>query len=215
MSCTPSSTALAGELGSNNIAKYAPLGLAQKTGMTCPTRWPASSLHPMGDENYHQRYYPATLSPSASARVKPRSRQSNLGAALADRRRHGHFVPVTHVVNAGSGSRKYAPIHSSTASPAPRGQNRVPLNQDTWMTITDGNRRCHLARLYHTGLPRILRASTFRPKTRNRAGSRRAATPTPRAAPKPPTPWFVGMIPRRNPELDRVLQGRRLGPVGP
>jgi penicillin-binding protein 2 len=84
------------------------------------------------------------------------------------------------------------------------GDKQMPLNPDTWMTITEGMAQTTQAGPYHTAALAHLEGIDFAGKTgtaqvvgggdtHNKGGAR-----TPNA-------WFVGMVPRRNPEFAVVV----------
>jgi len=84
------------------------------------------------------------------------------------------------------------------------GDKQLPLNPDTWMTITEGMAQTTQPGPYHTGEGAHLEGIDFAGKTgtaqvvgggdtHNKGGAR-----TPNA-------WFVGMVPRRNPEFAVVV----------
>jgi len=59
LSCDTFFYALAQKLGIDTIAKYATsLGLAPRPESTCRRKSGHHALHAVGDENYHQKYYP-------------------------------------------------------------------------------------------------------------------------------------------------------------
>ena len=145
-----------------------------------------------------------STSPSARARLKPRL-SSSLASSAA-------LLPTA----TWSGPTSSSPISSrptsarrcSKASPAPATPMSPSIPQN-WVTITDGMAAGHPARrLPHRrlGAPRRHR---LRRQDRNRPGDEPRGSGQDQQGPcHRPNVWFVGVTPRRNPELVVAVSGR-------
>jgi penicillin-binding protein 2 len=80
------------------------------------------------------------------------------------------------------------------------GDATFPLDGDTWMTITDGMAAATTPGLYHTAEAAHLDGVDFAGKTGTAQVVGGGDTHT-KGGSKTPNAWFVGMIPRRNPEI--------------
>jgi penicillin-binding protein 2 len=76
----------------------------------------------------------------------------------------------------------------------------VPLNPDTWEIITDGMAAATSPGLYHTAEAAHMEGVDFAGKTGTAQVVGGGDTHTKGGA-KTPNSWFVGMVPRRNPEI--------------
>ena len=196
LSCDTFFYTLAQKLGIDTIAKYATeFGLAQKTGIDLPdekagvmpsTQWEM--------KNFHQRYYPGnTISVGigqGETQVTPLQLARALGGIASD----GHFVRP-HVVNPEQlpANMRQAIVDSFPGS----GDKTVPLNPDTWMIITDG---MAAATTNGTAAASHIEGIDFAGKTGTAQVVGGGDTHTKGGA-KTPNSWFVGMVPRRNPEI--------------
>jgi penicillin-binding protein 2 len=199
LSCDTFFYALAQKLGIDTIARYATaLGLGSKTGIDLPdekagvmpsTQWEM--------KNYHQRYYPGnTISVGigqGETQVTPLQLARALGGIASD----GHLVRP-HVVMAGQVSAQYqqAVLDSFPGS----GEKSVPLNPDTWMTITDGMAAALDPSKGGTASAARVEGVDFAGKTGTAQVVGGGDTHT-KGGNKTPNSWFVGMVPRRNPEI--------------
>jgi penicillin-binding protein 2 len=84
------------------------------------------------------------------------------------------------------------------------GDKTVPLDAETWMTITDGMAAATTPGLYHTAAAAHLEGVDFAGKTGTAQVVGGGDTHT-KGGSKTPNAWFVGMIPRRNPEIAIVV----------
>jgi membrane peptidoglycan carboxypeptidase len=75
-----------------------------------------------------------------------------------------------------------------------------PLNPDTWTIITDGMAAATTPGLYHTAEAAHMQGIDFAGKTGTAQVVGGGDTHTKGGA-KTPNSWFVGMVPRRNPEI--------------
>jgi penicillin-binding protein 2 len=84
------------------------------------------------------------------------------------------------------------------------GEKVVPLNMDTWMTITDGMAAATTPGLYHTAEGAHIEGVDFAGKTGTAQVVGGGDTHVKGGA-RTPNSWFVGMVPRRNPEFAIVV----------
>ena len=143
---------------------------------------------------------PATPSRSASARARRRSRRSSWCGRLAGIASDGHFVRP-HV---GGRRTSFPPISARrfwTSFPG-SGDKNVPLNPDTWMTITDG-----MAAATTTGTAAGLphRRHRLCRQDRHRPGGGRRRHPRQGRRARPPTPGLWAWCPGAIPELAIVV----------
>jgi penicillin-binding protein 2 len=84
------------------------------------------------------------------------------------------------------------------------GDRQVELGSDTWMTVTEGMAQATSPGLYHTAEGAHLEGIDFAGKTGTAQVVGGGDTHTKGGA-KTPNAWFVGMVPRRNPEVAVVV----------
>ncbi|MGA2671666.1 MAG: penicillin-binding protein 2 [Terracidiphilus sp.] len=196
LSCDTFFYTLAQKLGIDTIARYATaLGLGSKTGIDLPdekagvmpsTQWEM--------KNFHQKYYPGnTISVGigqGETQVTPLQLARALGGIASD----GHMVRP-HVVAPDQIS---AEFHQGILDNYPgSGAVTVPMDPDTWNTITDG---MAAATTTGTAAAAHLDGVDFAGKTGTAQVVGGGDTHVKGGA-KTPNSWFVGMVPRRNPEI--------------
>jgi penicillin-binding protein 2 len=196
LSCDTFFYTLAQKLGIDTIAKYATeFGLGQKTGIDLPNEMAGIMPSTQWEmKNYHQRYYPGnTISVGigqGETQVTPLQLARALGGIASD----GHFVRP-HVVNP---DQLPANLRQAIQDSFPgSGDKTVPLNPDTWMIITDG---MAAATTNGTAAASHIEGIDFAGKTGTAQVVGGGDTHTKGGA-KTPNSWFVGMVPRRNPEI--------------
>jgi penicillin-binding protein 2 len=196
LSCDTFFYTLAQKLGIDTIAKYATaLGLGEKTGIDLPnemagvmpsTKWEM--------KNFHRRWYPgSTISVGigqGEVAVTPLQLARALGGIASD----GHLVRP-HVVMAGQIPAQFqqAVLESFPGS----GNVNFSLNPDTWSIITDG---MAAATTTGTAAAAHMDGIDFAGKTGTAQVVGSGDTHVKGGA-KTPNSWFVGMAPRRNPEI--------------
>jgi penicillin-binding protein 2 len=196
LSCDTFFYALAQRLGIDTIAKYATsFGLSQKTGIDLPNEMAGIMPSTQWEmKNYHQKYYAGNTISVGIGQGETQVTPLQLARALGGIASNGHFVRP-HVVNTDQlpADFRQAIIDTFPGS----GEKTVPLNPDTWMTITDG-----MAAATTTGTAAGARIEgvDFAGKTGTAQVTETGDTHTKGGA-KTPNSWFVGMVPRRNPEL--------------
>lgn len=198
LSCDTFFYTLAQKLGIDTIAKYATaFGLAQKTGIDLPNEMAGVMPSTQWEmKNFHQKYYAgSTISVGigqGETQVTPLQLARALGGIASD----GHFVRphvVDPVVNKLPADFEQAIKDSFPGS----GDSNFPLNPDTWAIITDG-----MAAATTTGTAGAahIEGVDFAGKTGTAQVVGGGDTHTKGGA-KTPNSWFVGMVPRRNPEI--------------
>src|SRR5581483_11729951 len=203
MSCDTFFYTMAQRLGIDTIAKYAvSFGLSQKTGVDLPNEMAGIMPSTQWElKNYHQKYYAGnTISVGigqGETQVTPIQLLRTLSGLASD----GHFVRP-HVVDPNElpSDFRQAVLDSFPGS----GDKVVPLNPDTWMTITDGMAAATTPGLYHTAEAAHLEGVDFAGKSGTAQVVGGGDTHTKGGA-KTPNAWFVGMVPRRNPEMAIVV----------
>ncbi len=197
LSCDTFFYTLAQKLGIDTIARYATsFGIGSKTGIDLPgemagimpsTQWEM--------KNYHQKYYAGNTISVGIGQGETQVTPLQLARALGGIASGGHFVRP-HVVMPDQNipaDFQQAIIESFPGS----GDKNVPLNPDTWTIITDG-----MAAATTTGTASAshLEGIDFAGKTGTAQVVGGGDTHTKGGA-KTPNSWFVGMVPRRNPEI--------------
>jgi len=196
LSCDTFFYTLAQKLGIDTIAKYATdFGLGQKTGIDLPNEMAGVMPSTQWEmKNFHQRYYPGnTISVGigqGETQVTPLQLARALGGIASD----GHFVRP-HVVNS---DQLPADFRQAVEDSFPgSGDKEVPMNPDTWQIITDG---MAAATTTGTAAAAHIEGIDFAGKTGTAQVVGSGDTHI-KGGEKTPNSWFVGMVPRRNPEI--------------
>lgn len=203
MSCDTFFYSLAQRLGIDTIAKYAKeFGLAQKTGIDLPNEM--TGLVPSTEwewKNFHQKYYPGNTISVGIGQGETQVTPIQLLRALSGIASDGHFVRP-HVVNPNEipAQMRQAVLEQFPGS----GDKYVPLGDQTWTTITDGMAAATTPGLYHTAEGAHIQGVDFAGKTGTAQVVGGGDTHT-RGGARTPNAWFVGMVPRRNPEFAIVV----------
>jgi penicillin-binding protein 2 len=196
LSCDTFFYTLAQKLGIDTIARYATsFGLGQKTGIDLPdekagvmpsTQWEM--------KNYHQKYFVGNTISVGIGQGETQVTPVQLARALGGIASNGHFVRP-HLVNTEQLPTEFrqALMDSFPGS----GEKTVPLNPDTWMIITDG---MAAATTTGTAAAAHIEGVDFAGKTGTAQVVGSGDTHVKGGA-KTPNSWFVGMVPRRNPEI--------------
>jgi penicillin-binding protein 2 len=197
LSCDTFFYTLAQKLGIDTIAKYATdFGLGQKTGIDLPNEMAGVMPSTQWEmKNFHQRYYPGnTISVGigqGETQVTPLQLARTLGGIASD----GHFVRP-HVVMPDQNIP--ADFRQAVQESFPgSGDKEVPLNPDTWTIITDG---MAAATTTGTAAAAHIEGVDFAGKTGTAQVVGGGDTHV-KGGEKTPNSWFVGMVPRRNPEI--------------
>jgi penicillin-binding protein 2 len=200
LSCDTFFYALAQRLGIDTIARYATsFGLSQKTGVDLPgemagimpsTQWEM--------KNYHQKYYAGNTISVGIGQGETQVTPLQLLRALSGLASKGHFVRP-HLVNPAELPQDFRQALPDSFPGS--GDKTVPLGDEAWMTITEG-----MAAATTTGTAGAahLDGIDFAGKTGTAQVTGMGDTHVKGGA-KTPNAWFVGMVPRRNPEFAVVV----------
>jgi len=200
LSCDTFFYTLAQRLGIDTIARYATsFGLAQKTGIDMPNEMTGVMPSTQWEwKNYHQKYYAGNTISVGIGQGETQVTPIQLLRALSGIASDGHFVRP-HVVDPAQlpADFRQAVLESFPGS----GDKTVPLNPDTWATITDG-----MAAATTTGTAGAshIQGVDFAGKTGTAQVVGGGDTHV-RGGERTPNSWFVGMVPRRNPEFAVVV----------
>ena len=192
---------LGDKLGIDRIVKYADaFGYGQKTGIDLPGE--QAGLMPSPQwliRNFHHRWYPdETLDVSigqGAVEATPIQLARIIGGIASD----GHLVRP-HVVFPDELTPEFR--KELLASFPGSGDAFVPMDPDTWVTVTDGMAEVTQPGLYHTAGGEHLEGIDFAGKTGTaQLMSHEALGKIEKGKVTRPNVWFVGITPRRNPEL--------------
>jgi penicillin-binding protein 2 len=200
MSCDTFFYTLAQKLGIDTIAKYATaFGIGLKTGIDLPNEMAGVMPSTQWEmKNFHQKYYAGNTISVGIGQGETQVTPLQLARALGGIASGGHFVRP-HVVMPEQNIP--ADFRQAIQDSFPgSGDKEFPLNQDTWTIITDGMAAATTPGLYHTAEAAHLEGVDFAGKTGTAQVVGGGDTHTKGGA-KTPNAWFVGMIPRRNPEI--------------
>jgi penicillin-binding protein 2 len=206
MSCDTFFYTLAQKLGIDTIAKYATeFGLSQKTGVDLPNEMAGIMPSTQWElKNYHQKYYAGNTISVGIGQGETQVTPIQLLRALSGLASDGHFVRP-RVIDPDVDHQVPADFHQAVLDSFPgSGDRTVSLNPDTWMTLTDGMAAATTPGLYHTAEAAHLDGVDFAGKTGTAQVVGGGDTHTKGGA-KTPNAWFVGMVPRRNPEMAIVV----------
>ena len=200
LSCDTFFYALAEKLGIDTIAKYATsLGFSSKTGIDLPNEM--SGVMPSTQwkmKNYHEKWYAGEVISVGIGQGAVAATPLQLVRALSGIASNGHLVRP-HVVDPGQ---LPAQLRQAVLDTYPgAGVKDVSLNSDTWMTVTEG---MAAATTTGTAAASHLEGVDFAGKTGTAQVVGGGDTHT-RGGLKTPNAWFVGMVPRRNPEFAVVV----------
>jgi penicillin-binding protein 2 len=192
---------LGDKLGIDRISKYADeFGYGQKTGIDLPGE--QAGLMPSAQwkmKNYHARWYPDETLDVAIGQGAVEATPLQLARIIGGIASGGHMVrPHVVVPDKLPQDFRKALIESFPGS----GDAYVPIDPDTWTTVTDGMFQVTQPGLYHTAGAEGLPGIDFAGKTGTaQQMSHEALGKTNKGRSTYPNVWFVGVTPRRNPEL--------------
>jgi penicillin-binding protein 2 len=202
-SCDTFYYTLADKLGIDTIARYAKsAGLGQRTGVDLPNE--AAGIVPSSEwklKNYHEKWYvgetvsvgigqgPVTVTPIQLARM------------ISGIASNGHFVRP-HVVDPIENKLPAQFRQALTDSFPGSGEATIDLDAETWMIITEGMAEATSPGVYNTAFASHLEGVDFAGKTGTAQVASHAAIKLLGGGKEfLPNGWFVGVIPRRNPEF--------------
>jgi len=199
LSCDTYYYTLADKLGIDRIARYAvSLGISQKTGIDLPDE--ASGIMPSTAwklKTQHERWYPSEAISVGIGQGAVTATPLQLARALGGIA-SGGVLHRPHVVLPGQVDAQLtqAVLESYPGS----GEKTIPLAADNWQIITDG-----MAAVTTTGTAAAtghLEGIDFAGKTGTaQVMSHAALAKSDKGHNTVPNAWFVGMAPRRNPDI--------------
>jgi len=200
-SCDTFYYALAEKLGIDTIAKYAKsVGLAQKTGIDLPGE--ASGTMPSTEwklKTQHEKWYAGEVISVGIGQGAVQVTPVQLARALSGIASGGKLVRPHVVLADGIPSQIAANIAENYSG---SGAKTIPMTTGNWETITDAMAQTMLPGGFDTGAAVRLDGIDFAGKTgtaevvSHSAGATSLGTGAERA-----NAWFVGMAPRRNPDI--------------
>jgi penicillin-binding protein 2 len=192
---------LGDRLGIDRIAKYATeFGYGQKTGIDLPGE--QAGLMPSAQwlmKAYHHRWYPDETLDVAIGQGAVEATPIQLARIIGGIASGGHLVrPHTVFPDELPDDFRRALQDSYPGS----GKVDIPIDPDNWQIITDGMAQVTVPALYHTAGSAHLEGIDLAGKTGTaQLMSHQALDKTGKGKVTRPNVWFVGVVPRRNPEL--------------
>lgn len=200
-SCDTYYYTLANRLGIDTIARYAKsVGLGQRTGVDLPNE--ASGNVPSTEwklKTFHEKWFAGeTISVGigqGAVTVTPIQLARYIGGISSD----GHFVRP-HVVDS---AQLPAQFRQSILDSFPgSGVSSIPLDPANWDIITNGMAQATAPGQFDTAFASHLEGVDFAGKTGTaQVASHAAISHMGKGVDTRPNGWFVGVIPRRNPEF--------------
>jgi penicillin-binding protein 2 len=192
---------LGDKLGIDRVAKYATeFGYGQRTGIDLPGEQPG--LMPSAQwklKNYHARWYPDETLDVAIGQGAVEATPMQMARIIGGIASGGHMVRPHTVFpdQLPSDFRKGLP-ESFPGS----GDVEIPIDPETWQIVTDGMADVTQPGYFHTAGSAHLEGIDFAGKTGTaQLMSHVALEKTAKGKSTYPNVWFVGVTPRRNPEL--------------
>jgi penicillin-binding protein 2 len=192
---------LGDKLGIDRIVKYATeFGYGQKTGIDLPGE--QAGLMPSPDwliKNFHHRWYPDETLDVAIGQGAVEATPMQLARIIGGIASGGHLVRP-HVVFPNELSSDF---YKSLVDSFPgTGDAYVPIDPENWNIITDGMAQVTEPGEFHTAGSAHLEGIDIAGKTGTaELMSHEALEKTNKGRATYPNVWFVGLVPRRNPEL--------------
>ncbi len=192
---------LGDKLGIDRIAKYATaFGFGQKTGIDLPGE--QAGLMPSAQwkaKTYHNRWYPDETLDVAIGQGAVEATPLQLARIIGGIASGGHLVRP-HVVFP---DKLPDDFRNALKDSFPgTGDAYVPMDPQNWTTITDGMAAVTEPAYFHTAGSAHLEGIDIAGKTGTaQQMSHAALEKTAKGKSTYPNVWFVGVVPRRNPEL--------------
>jgi penicillin-binding protein 2 len=192
---------LGDRLGIDRIAKYATaFGYGQKTGVDLPGE--QAGLMPSAmwkQKNYHARWYPDETLDVSIGQGAVEATPLQLARIIGGIASGGHMVrPHTVFPDQLSADFRKALLESFPGT----GETTLPIDPANWETITDGMYEVTQPGQFHTAGSEHLEGIDFAGKTGTaQVMSHQALDKSSKGKSTNPNVWFVGVTPRRNPEL--------------
>jgi len=199
-SCDTFYYTLADKLGIDTIARYAKsVGLGQRTGVDLPNE--AVGIVPSTEwklKNYHEKWYVGETVSVGIGQGAVTATPIQLARMISGIASGGHFVRP-HVVD----TDQFAPDFKQALQDSfpGSGEASIPLDPENWMTITEGMAQATTPGPYDTAAASHLEGVDFAGKTGTAQVASHAAIKLMKGVDTRPNGWFVGVIPRRNPEF--------------
>jgi penicillin-binding protein 2 len=200
-SCDTFYYTLANRLGIDTIARYAKsAGLGQRTGVDLPNE--AAGTVPSSEwklKNYHEKWFAGETISVGIGQGAVTATPIQLARMIAGIASNGHFVRP-HMVDP---AQLPADFHQALLDTFPgSGESSIPIDPATWMTITDGMAGATDPAMSGTAAASHLEGVDFAGKTGSaQIASHAAISHMGAGVDTRPNGWFVGVIPRRNPEF--------------
>ena len=192
---------LGDKLGIDRIAKYATeFGYGQKTGIDLPGE--QAGLMPSAHwlmKNYHRKWYPDETLDVSIGQGAVEATPIQLARIIGGIASGGRLVRP-HVVFQ---DQLPADFRRDLLENLPgSGDVNIPIDPENWETITDGMYQVTQPGAFHTAGGEHLEGIDFAGKTGTaQVMSHEALGKTNQGRSTNPNVWFVGVVPRRNPEL--------------
>jgi penicillin-binding protein 2 len=196
---------LGDKLGIDRIAKYATqFGYGQKTGIDLPGE--QAGLMPSAQwkmKNYHNRWYPDETLDVSIGQGAVEATPLQLARIIGGIASGGHLVrPHTVFPDELPDDFRRALEDSYPGT----GKVDIPIDPKNWEIVTDGMAQVTVPALYHTAGSAHLEGIDLAGKTGTaQVMSHTALDKTSKGHSTNPNVWFVGVVPRRNPELVIVV----------
>ena len=192
---------LGDKLGIDRIAKYATrFGFGQKTGIDLPGE--QSGLMPSAQwlmRSYHRKWYPDETLDVSIGQGTVQATPLQLARIIGGIASGGHLVRP-HVVFPDQLDPTFYKDLLDTLPGS--GDVDIPIDPDNWVTITDGMAEVTQPGYFHTAGSAHLEGIDLAGKTGTaQVMSHEALERTNKGVNTRPNVWFVGVTPRRNPEL--------------
>jgi penicillin-binding protein 2 len=192
---------LGDKLGIDKIAKYAnEFGYGQKTGIDLPGE--QSGLMPSAQwkaKNYHNRWYPDETLDVAIGQGAVEATPIQLARIIGGIASGGHLVrPHSVFPDQLPENFRKGLLDSFPGT----GDTYIPIDPDNWTIITNGMAEVTQPGYFHTAGSAHLEGIDIAGKTGTaQQMSHEALEKTTKGRSTYPNVWFVGLVPRRNPEL--------------
>jgi penicillin-binding protein 2 len=192
---------LGDKLGIDRIVKYATeFGYGQKTGIDLPGE--QAGLMPSPDwliKNFHHRWYPDETLDVAIGQGAVEATPMQLARIIGGIASGGHMVRPHVVFPNELSSDFYKSLEDSFPG---TGEAYVPIDPANWDIITNGMAEVTEPGEFHTAGSAHLEGIDIAGKTGTaQQMSHEALAKTNKGRATNPNVWFVGLVPRRNPEL--------------
>lgn len=192
---------LGDRLGIERIADYATrFGYGQKTGIDLPSE--QAGLMPSAKwlmRNYHRKWYPDETLDVAIGQGAVEATPLQLARIIGGIASGGHLVRP-HTVFPDQLPEEFRKALADTFPGS--GNAYVPIDPENWDIITDGMAQVTQPAAFHTAGSAHLEGIDFGGKTGTaQVMSHQALDRTNKGRTTYPNVWFVGVTPRRNPEL--------------